>query len=406
MLHQVIGQAHQLIRRRRRAGVGTLYIMVALMTLIAFCSLGTDLGRVQVVKTELQRAADAAARHGMTGLRSSVAAAERNAIDAARDNHADGSPVVLQPNEDVEFGRWDVRARTFTALRGSDRSRANAVRVTARRTAARGNGVPLVFAGILGIDSCDVRASAVAVRGGYALVGINSVSLNGVARIDSYNSSAGPYSAATAGDKAIVVSNGNINLIGNPLIRGEAHPGPGGAIIGAASVTGSSAPLGTLLHFPMPVVESAYNNGPIHSMLSHGGKDLELDGNKTYTIPAGNYAVRNLTLAGTARLRLSGEVTLYVTGNLTLHGNVEVGTGRPGDFKIRMTSANSSATISGTTALHADLYAPGSTVVVSGTGDFYGTVVGKTLAVSGRAGIHYDETVFPYGGNSGIVLVK
>ena len=41
------------------------------------------------------------------------------------------------------------------------------------------------------------------------------------------------------------------------------------------------------------------------------------------------------------------------------------------------------------------------------TFDLYGTVVGRTLSVSGRAGIHYDETVFPYGGNvSGIVLVE
>jgi len=393
-------------RPTRRAGISAIYLLLVFTVLFAFTSLGVDLGRVQVVKTELQRAADAAARYGMSGLRTGVARAERNAIEAARENNADGSPVVLRPDEDVEFGRWDARARAFTALRGADRSGANAVRVTARRTAARGNGVPLTFASFLGMDSCDVRASAVAIRGGYTLVGINAVSLNGVARIDSYSSAAGPYSAATAGDKAVVVSNGNINLSGNPAIRGEAHPGPGGSINGAASVTGSTAPLGTFLNFPMPEVDSAYNNGPISSMLRSGGKDLILDGNKTYTIPTGTYAVRNLTLAGTARLRISGAVTIYVSGDLSISGGLEVVTGRPGDFRIRMTSANTTAAIGGNSALYADLYAPGSTVTVSGTGDFYGTVVGKTLSVSGRAGIHYDEAVFPYGGNSGIALVK
>ena len=48
--------------RRRRTGVALIYVMVMMTALIAFASLGTDYARVQLAKTELQRAADAAAR--------------------------------------------------------------------------------------------------------------------------------------------------------------------------------------------------------------------------------------------------------------------------------------------------------------------------------------------------------
>ena len=390
---------------RARAGISIVYLCAALLALAAIVSLAVDLARAQLVKTELQRAADAAARYAMAGLRGGVSVAERNAVEAARDNSADGAPVELVVAEDVEFGTWNAKAKTFTPLQGLNRRGASAMRVTARRVERRGSAVPLMFARVVGVRACDVTASAIAIRAGYTLVGINAVSLNGVALIDSYNSSQGPYNAATAGDKTVVISNGNISLTGNPTIRGDAHPGPTGTITGAANVTGSTAPLGARLDFPLPTVDPNFNNGPIASMLSKGGKDLDMGGKNTHTIPSGVYSVRNISLAGSARLRVSGDVTLYVSGNVSLNGNVDVVSARPGDFKIRMTGTNTRLTFGGTTALYADVYAPGSDVSVGGTGDFYGTVVGRSLAVSGRAGIHYDEMVFPYGGNAGGILL-
>src|SRR4051794_233722 len=143
--------------RNLRAGVALFYCIVVMTVMVALCSMGVDYARVQLTKTELQRAADAAARYAATGLANDPAAARANAIAAAKDNLADGKPVVLL-NSDIEMGRWDPIARKFTVLGGSSEDFANAVRVTAVRSAARGNAVPLTFARVLGQSFCEAKA--------------------------------------------------------------------------------------------------------------------------------------------------------------------------------------------------------------------------------------------------------
>src|SRR4051812_22090451 len=93
-------------RTRNRAGAAIIWIVVMLVSLASFCSLAVDLGRVQVAKSELQHAADAAARYAAAGLAVSADEARRRAVDAARDNRVDGTAMVLEAG-DVEFGVWD-----------------------------------------------------------------------------------------------------------------------------------------------------------------------------------------------------------------------------------------------------------------------------------------------------------
>src|SRR3954464_3731204 len=52
----------------RRRGMSLIYMAVAVPVLAGFCSLAVDWARVQLVKSELQAAADAAARYAVTGL--------------------------------------------------------------------------------------------------------------------------------------------------------------------------------------------------------------------------------------------------------------------------------------------------------------------------------------------------
>ena len=49
-------------RRRARRGTVLPYTVVVMLAMLAVCSLAVDYGHVQAVKTDLQRAADAAAR--------------------------------------------------------------------------------------------------------------------------------------------------------------------------------------------------------------------------------------------------------------------------------------------------------------------------------------------------------
>src|SRR6266446_5944739 len=128
----------------------------------ALASLAVDIGHARLVKVQLQGAADAAARYAITGMSSGISAAQANAVAAAASNTADGTAVVVDPNTDVEFGTWDSGSGTFTVLAGPARSSANAIRVWARRTAARGNAVSVSFGGLIGKSTCDVTASCIA----------------------------------------------------------------------------------------------------------------------------------------------------------------------------------------------------------------------------------------------------
>ena len=64
----------------RSIGVSNLYLVLVMTVLCGFVSLAVDLGRVQMAKTELQQAADAAALAGVSGLEAGVTEAQDRAI--------------------------------------------------------------------------------------------------------------------------------------------------------------------------------------------------------------------------------------------------------------------------------------------------------------------------------------
>jgi len=147
-------------RSQRHRGVTLLYVCVGMVVLIGMTSLAVDVARVQVTKTELQRAADAAARYGASAL-GSYQTVRTYAKDAADDMTADGRTVTLV-NSDIEFGTWNRLSRTFTLLTGTNRDTANAIRVSSGRTQASNTAVPLLFGQIFGSRWCDVNVRATA----------------------------------------------------------------------------------------------------------------------------------------------------------------------------------------------------------------------------------------------------
>ncbi len=150
-------------RGRTRRGTAAVYTIIVMTVMIGFASLAVDVGRVEVAKTQLQTAADAAARQAALVVNSQVSgqwAAPAAAAAAAARNLCDGTPVVLNTSADVDMGYWTDANRTFVVV--ADPTVANAIRVTARRSAARGTGIPLLFAQILGRPTCDVQAQSIA----------------------------------------------------------------------------------------------------------------------------------------------------------------------------------------------------------------------------------------------------
>jgi Flp pilus assembly protein TadG len=139
----------------RRAGIALVYMLIVFAALSGMVSLAVDFGRVSLDRSALQVAADAAARHGAEGL--PTGAEYNNAINAAAANLIEGHSVVLQ-TADIQVGVWNSISKTFTVTTLG----ANAIKVSARLSADRGTAIPTLFASVLGSQTCNVHASAIA----------------------------------------------------------------------------------------------------------------------------------------------------------------------------------------------------------------------------------------------------
>lgn len=163
-------------------------VAISLVVLLGFLALTLDLGQALVAKNELQDAADAAALAGARYLgvlyaggpdgnpppmsleeQQNFILSDPSPIHAtveavATQNQARGVPVSIPPS-DILIGDWDGTTRTFTVTPVTP----NAVQVRARRDPTANGPLITYVAGILGIDSLSVTASATA-----ALTGVSS----------------------------------------------------------------------------------------------------------------------------------------------------------------------------------------------------------------------------------------
>src|SRR5439155_22132384 len=127
------------------------YSVIIMTVLCLFVSLAIDYGHMQVIKSQLRRTADAAARYGAMGLTNDAATAVSNAQISLSENTVEGTV----PDALIKTGHWDGSTRTFT----ENALTVNAIQVSVNRT------VPLLFARLLnGQNSCAVLASAVCVH--------------------------------------------------------------------------------------------------------------------------------------------------------------------------------------------------------------------------------------------------
>jgi Flp pilus assembly protein TadG len=144
------------LREDRRGGVAAM-LALALPMLAGFAAVAVDLGHARAVRAELQAAVDLAAIAAARRLPDKAAA-----IAAARDyvarNAAAARHGIVTEASDVTFGRYDAAADVFVV----DPNDPRAVRVVAKRAAARGNAVPTSFGRLLGFDSIDVSVVAIA----------------------------------------------------------------------------------------------------------------------------------------------------------------------------------------------------------------------------------------------------
>ena len=158
---------------------GAVVITVALIlgVLVSMTALTVDIGYGLVTRTQLHAIADGSALAGTRQLGlvyeemgtvpqdytlSSVGqqAITTMVIQVGQANEAGGKAITINDG-DIQVGRWDFEAQTFTAGLNSP----NAVRVTARRDRAANGPIVTFFAGIMGINTINVSATATAALG-------------------------------------------------------------------------------------------------------------------------------------------------------------------------------------------------------------------------------------------------
>jgi Flp pilus assembly protein TadG len=395
-------------RQRRRHGMVLVYAVVLLVVFCAFVSLGVDWGRVQLCKTELSVAADAAARAAAAQL-PDVSAAQAAAVDYAGYNQADGTGVVLGAG-DIEFGSWDSSTRTFTALSGAAQSGANAVRVTARRTAAGGNAVNLTFGRIVGQNTCDVHAVSIAtVSGGgnYPITGLSGITAHDRLFVASYNSSMittpdhtiHNNNGSLASNGAIVDQNNNGSLYGNMTL------GPSASNAGV-SVSGSTTNLAA--NIPTPATP------PMTPVTNPGGVSQapNLTTGQSVTWPGGTYYFSSFTAANGVTIQFTGPATVYMNGNVTLHDSDAIvpSGSRPANL-VWYQAAGTTFVGHDALSLTGEFYGPSATFTVHDRDYVAGSLFFQTLTFHDQCDVYYDESITSLpggvgGGSAKIALVQ
>jgi Flp pilus assembly protein TadG len=359
-----------------------VYLAVVLVVLIALTSLGVDLGRVQLAKTELRQAADAAARYGAAGIPAGTW--KQRAIDSAAENKVDGTAVALA-NADVVCGNWNAKA---TPQFSTSRTPTNAVQVTAQRTAAKGNGIKLWFASLIGFATCDVTAVSIArtsqIPSGF--IGLEGFSVRNNLKSAGYDSSTNTnptWDTRTA--DGMLGSNTSITA-GNNEIVGHVVLG-----VGATHNLTLTNPA-TQLTVPIPIPTVDFSAAPSSNP---GGVAKNLIVNSSVTLPGGTYYFTSISVANNADITFSGPATLYIDGSVNFSQDNGVYAYRRIPSNLKIFQRGAGATFGGSNAnnitLLADILAPQTTFNVNNNALLVGGAIFKTIAVKNNAEFYYDE---------------
>ena len=257
--------------------------------------------------------------------------------------------------------------------------------------------------------------------------------------IDSYDSrdpnksTNGLYDATKRQQNGDIATDGNLIEAGNAHIYGDVATNSG-TVSGAANITGTERT--DFYQEPIPVgapswtaingiISSVTNGATLNASASKGSSisryqlsTISLAGNETLTL-AGNpdgsqtyieiYVTGDISVAGNSQIVVQPgvSVTIYFAGNVDVSGNGILNTkNQPSDLQLYgiQPPANSSKHVSlgGNGQIIAAVYAPNHDVSINGggtNGHVFGSVVGKSVTMTGVTNLHYDETL----GSTGII---
>jgi Ca-activated chloride channel homolog len=218
---------------RKRRGTSMLLFAILLPVLIGMLAFAIEVGRMYLVRSQLQTAVDAGALAASLQLRDKQTDVPA-AVDAARKfvqlNRVGAFATVPSNAITIEPGKWDSTARAFVP--GGDSP--DAVQVSGTL-----NKEPFFFARTFGISKFTVPRSAVAIKGGASMDIVMTLdlsgSMNGQGRIQALQRAAPVFVNVleTFGD------NDRVGVIGYGALKSKYNP----AALGHRGASYTSTPL-------------------------------------------------------------------------------------------------------------------------------------------------------------------
>lgn len=146
---------HRYKKPANRNGAIAVLMAITLPLIVIMAAFAIDVAWMQLVRTELRTATDAASRAGAKtlSLQQDETAARAAARDAASRNQVAGSPLQVV-NAEIEIGLARQASRNARFVFSPTGALKNAVRVTGNRTAgSAGGAVPLFLGRVMGVAS-------------------------------------------------------------------------------------------------------------------------------------------------------------------------------------------------------------------------------------------------------------
>src|SRR5205085_6148579 len=227
------------------------------------------------------------------------------------------------------------------------------------------------------------------------------------------------YDVEKRQQNADIATDGNLINAGNAHIYGDVYTNSG-TVTGTAGITGQqrtdfyqdaisvAAPSG----FPATattITTFTGAGGTQQSPVRYTVSSVALNGNGNLTIGDASggyveiYVTGSVSVAGSSQITLSPNVKakIYFAGDFNVSGSGIVNSNnQPGDLQLYGIKAPNNATqsvsLGGNAELSAALYAPDANVTINGggsNGHVYGSIVGKTVVMSGVTNLHYDEAL-------------
>lgn len=248
----------------------------------------------------------------------------------------------------------------------------------------------------------------------------DDLEIGGTALVNSFDSRDGFYGVngniKSNGDAG---SNGDILLNGTPMIDGDAAAGGNVVLVGKnAEVTGDVQ--GGMTQIDLPPVDNLVNaaklandnagipkavksNGQLVDAYNAGTGQLNVASGATLTLPGGTkenpkvYYFSSSTLNGNSNLKIDGHVVIFTDGNLTWNGGTVINNGGNGPPERLMVYSSGkidkNIKINGGAGFAGVIYAPESSMLLTGGGHVYGAAVGGKIDIIGNGEFHYDEAL-------------